>query len=168
MISVFRARQGLLRLRIHDGWISFRRTADYLTDEGHTVEENMTARGGAKRDIAGQRFGRLTAQRRVPPPDGAAQNDYWLCRCDCGNERTVLASNLLRGHTRSCGCLKQRDLTGQHINMLTVLEKSDQFATRGKRKPAGHGGRGTDGKGGRACADGEAREYSPAATADHR
>lgn len=105
-----------------------------MTDEGHTVEENLTARGGAKRDIAGQRFGRLTAQRRVPPPDGAAQNDYWLCRCDCGNERTVLASNLLRGHTRSCGCLKQRDLTGQHINMLTVLEKSDQFATRGKRK----------------------------------
>lgn len=69
-----------------------------MTDEGHTVEENMTARGGAKRDIAGQRFGRLTAQRRVPPPDGAAQNDYWLCRCDCGNERTVLASNLLRAH----------------------------------------------------------------------
>ena len=61
-----------------------------MTDEGYTVEENMTARGGAKRDIAGQRFGRLTAQRRVPPPDGAAQNDYWLCRCDCGNERTRL------------------------------------------------------------------------------
>ena len=37
-----------------------------------------------------------------------------------------------------------------------------------QRKPAGHGGRGTAGKGGRACADGEAREYSPAATADHR
>ena len=68
----------------------FRRTADYLTDEGHTVEENMTARGGVKGDIAGQRFRRLTAQRRVPPPDGAAQNDYWLCRCDCGNERTRL------------------------------------------------------------------------------
>ena len=28
----------------------------------------------------------------------------------------------------------KRNLTGQHINMLTVLERSDQFATRGKRR----------------------------------
>lgn len=98
------------------------------------MEMSVTAPGGAKRDIAGQRFGRLTALHRAPAPEGAAPNEYWLCRCDCGNERVVLASNLLRGHTRSCGCLKQRDLTGQRINSLTVLERSDQFATRGKRR----------------------------------
>ena len=66
------------------------------------MEENMTARGGAKRDIAGQRFGRLTAQRRVPPPDGAAQNDYWLCRCDCGNI-TYKATDTLTSQ-RECSC----------------------------------------------------------------
>ena len=97
------------------------------------MEKSGKASAGAKRDIAGQRFGRLTALRRVPPPEGTAPNDYWLCRCDCGQERVVLASNLIRGHTKSCGCLKQRDLTGQRIGRLTVLERSDQFATRGKR-----------------------------------
>ena len=97
------------------------------------MDKNVKAPGGARRDITGQRFGRLTALRRVPAPEGTAPNDYWLCRCDCGTERVVLASNLIRGHTKSCGCLKQRDLTGQRISRLTVLERSDQYATRGKR-----------------------------------
>ena len=108
--------------------------AELMTDEDSTVEKSVTTPGRAKRDLTGQQFGRLTALRRVPAPDGVADNDYWLCRCACGKEKTVLAVNLLRGHTRSCGCMRQRDLTGQHINMLTVLERSDQFATRGQRK----------------------------------
>lgn len=97
------------------------------------MENSVKAPDGAKRDLTGQRFGRLTVLRQVPVPEGLTQNNYWLCRCDCGTERVVLASNLIRGHTKSCGCLKQRDLTGQRISRLTVLERSDQYATRGKR-----------------------------------
>jgi hypothetical protein len=29
----------------------------------------------------------------------------WLCRCDCGIEREVDASNLRAGTTKSCGCI---------------------------------------------------------------
>ena len=36
--------------------------------------------------------------------------------------------------TVSCGCKRKKDLTGQKIGKLTVLERSDQYATRGKRK----------------------------------
>ena len=97
------------------------------------MENSVKAPDGAKRDLTGQRFGRLTVLRQVPVPEGLTQNDNWLCRCDCGTERVVLASNLIRGHTKSCGCLKQRDLTGQRISRLTVLERSDQYTTRGKR-----------------------------------
>lgn len=97
------------------------------------MENSVKAPDGAKRDLTGQRFGRLTVLRQVPVPEGLTQNNYWLCRCDYGTERVVLASNLIRGHTKSCGCLKQRDLTGQRISRLTVLERSDQYATRGKR-----------------------------------
>lgn len=55
-------------------------------------------------DISGVRFGRLTAI-------ALAENDskgrtVWLCRCDCGNEKLVLQSNLHQGLTKSCGCLR--------------------------------------------------------------
>ena len=30
-----------------------------------------------------------------------------LCRCDCGVETIVIASNLINGEIRSCGCLYQ-------------------------------------------------------------
>ena len=29
----------------------------------------------------------------------------WRCKCKCGNETTVFSSNLIRGHTLSCGCI---------------------------------------------------------------
>ena len=32
----------------------------------------------------------------------------WLCRCDCGQERVISASNLQSGHTTSCGCEQRR------------------------------------------------------------
>lgn len=49
-------------------------------------------------NITDQRFGRLVA---VTYLGGSA----WWCRCDCGNAPVVLTSNLMSGHTRSCGCL---------------------------------------------------------------
>ena len=34
-----------------------------------------------------------------------SSDQYWLCRCDCGTEKTVLASSIKNGSSRSCGCL---------------------------------------------------------------
>ncbi len=31
----------------------------------------------------------------------------WLCRCECGTEKTFSQSDLLRGFVKSCGCLKR-------------------------------------------------------------
>jgi len=53
-------------------------------------------------DIAGQKFGRLTAIRDVGK---CIHGRVWLCWCDCGGESNVPASRLRGGHTRSCGCL---------------------------------------------------------------
>lgn len=33
------------------------------------------------------------------------RNAMWLCKCQCGNELIVSASNLKSGNTKSCGCL---------------------------------------------------------------
>lgn len=54
------------------------------------------------RDLTGQRFGRLVALRPVKGPTG---HTMWECRCDCGGSNVVLAANLYRDNTRSCGCL---------------------------------------------------------------
>lgn len=55
----------------------------------------------AKRDLAGQRFGKLVVlQRSEKPAEYKHNSDYWLCRCDCGNETVVLGSNLTSGHRK--------------------------------------------------------------------
>jgi hypothetical protein len=56
------------------------------------------------KNLKDQRFNRLTVIERA----GASRyrNATWRCRCDCGNEIVADGNNLLRGNTRSCGCLK--------------------------------------------------------------
>jgi hypothetical protein len=61
-------------------------------------------------NLVGQRFGRLTVMSRCPrrPRD---KESRWHCKCDCGNDRDVLAGNLRSGQHISCGCLrKERNL----------------------------------------------------------
>src|SRR6266436_9147507 len=54
-------------------------------------------------ELAGKRFGKLTAVKRV---DKTKHGKYkWLCVCDCGGEKVVCTNKLNRGLTRSCGCL---------------------------------------------------------------
>lgn len=53
------------------------------------------------KDIAGMRFGSLTAIRYVG--SDAKGHAQWLCKCDCGNEKVVLSGKLLSGHTTACG-----------------------------------------------------------------
>lgn len=61
-------------------------------------------------DIAGMRFGRMTAIRLdVSKADSGAS--YWICRCDCGSVKSVLASSLKNGSTKSCGCLQKEKAT---------------------------------------------------------
>lgn len=57
-------------------------------------------------DIAGQRFGRLTA---LYPTKNRSRNSSvcWYCRCDCGNEIEVARDQLVYGNCKSCGCLKK-------------------------------------------------------------
>ena len=51
------------------------------------------------KDLTGQKFGRWTVLEYVG-------NGKWLCKCDCGTERTVRANRLKSGASKSCGCLK--------------------------------------------------------------
>lgn len=53
----------------------------------------------------GKRFGRLVVLGMgVPNKQGRSR---WLCRCDCGAQKEILAGKLTCGNTRSCGCLRR-------------------------------------------------------------
>lgn len=73
---------------------------------------------GKVRDLAGARFGKLTAL------EYDAEEEKWICRCDCGNEIGVKSSKLVYGETKSCGCSRKKDLVGQRFGSLAVIEDS--------------------------------------------
>lgn len=51
-------------------------------------------------ELAGKRFGDLTVVSYEGKKKG---RHYWRCRCKCGKETVVSQSNLINGHTMSCG-----------------------------------------------------------------
>lgn len=55
-------------------------------------------------DLAGQKFGKLTAIKIIE--NKKQIGNIWLCKCDCGNFCNVPTSRLRSGNTKSCGCLK--------------------------------------------------------------
>lgn len=81
-------------------------------------------------DIVGQKFGRWLVLRREGEkvyPSGARQPKYF-CRCECGNEKTVVGSALRDGSSKSCGCYnkemhvqvcKKRNTTHGYANSKT-------------------------------------------------
>lgn len=58
-------------------------------------------------DITGQVFGRLTVVCR----NGSDKHKkaLWLCKCECGEERSIATGSLKSGNTTSCGCLHKED-----------------------------------------------------------
>lgn len=55
-------------------------------------------------ELTGNRYGMWTVLSFA----GRNSNDQtiWLCRCDCGTERSVVAQSLRDGSSESCGCVK--------------------------------------------------------------
>lgn len=55
-------------------------------------------------DLTGRIFGLLTVTR-MAEPDSYGKVQWWV-RCECGNERSIRASNLTSGSSSSCGCAR--------------------------------------------------------------
>ena len=91
-----------------------------------------------REDLTGRRYGRLTVCRDIKQAEKSRRH-YWLCRCDCGKEKTVEESHLKTGHTKSCGCYRKElpssrriDLTGRQFGRLKVLEEADNSNRTGE------------------------------------
>lgn len=82
------------------------------------------------KDLTGRRFGKVVvisyAGQRMRP--GGTKYSVWNCHCDCGTDCVLVAADLLRGRSKSCGCLRKYganriDLKGQRFGRLTVLHE---------------------------------------------
>lgn len=64
---------------------------------------------GKVKDIAGDKYGRLTVAAfvRIDKTCGA----LWHCLCDCGNTMLSATRDLRSGNTKSCGCWKKDTLS---------------------------------------------------------
>lgn len=104
--------------------------------ETHDLTHGKTTSCGCGRnlDIAGQKYGRLTA---IKPTDKRTSSGIiWECLCDCGNVHYTTPHAMRAGNVLSCGCgradavaqanrQRAHNLLGQKFGKLIVIEKAD-------------------------------------------
>lgn len=95
---------------------------------------------GRARDLTGETFGRLIIQGFA----GRNQRgEYvWSCRCDCGKTTRVITSYLIRGLTKSCGCVwATHGLTGspEYEAWRQMIQRCTNPRSRGWRNYGGRG-----------------------------
>ena len=57
-------------------------------------------------DLVGQQFGRLVVINK--DIEKTNKHDvYWICKCNCGNVKSVTTGHLRSGTVRSCGCIRK-------------------------------------------------------------
>ena len=77
-----------------------------------------------KVDFRGRKYGRLTVVDFVPKEN--TKLSFWLCRCECGNEKVIWSGHLTSGDAKSCGCLHDdlsRERLSRHGKSRTRLYK---------------------------------------------
>ncbi len=104
---------------------------------------------GKFEDLTGCTYGKLTVLCRAPDyvqPSGQHKR-MWHCKCQCGKECDVRASDLKSGNTQSCGCFQQYsrgkstfiDYSNKKIGKLRVLYRlPDHVTPSGQKKRKWH------------------------------
>lgn len=84
--------------------------------------------------VPNQRFGAWTVLERDEDRSISkqAQCQFWICHCDCGTIRSVVARNLSRRSSASCGCLSKSYanpiVEGARFGRWTALKKVSPHA----------------------------------------
>ena len=62
---------------------------------------------GKKLELTGNKYGLLTVKKfaGIRRKFGFSE---WECECECGNTTIVRGTDLTRGYTKSCGCLRRK------------------------------------------------------------
>lgn len=87
-------------------------------------------------DLTNSRFGKLVCVSFHS--DEKKKSVIWLCKCDCGNTKSFTASNLIRGHCKSCGCLGNVSETQRFFKHVKKM-KNGCWEWTGQLHPTGYG-----------------------------
>lgn len=104
--------------------------------QGHNLTSGAVKSCGCLRklcqfeDLTGQTFGDLTVLEFVGRKN---LHSYYRCRCTCGNEVTVTANNLKRGHTTTCGHATNCSKEEQSILDIVQELKPDTKIVKARR-----------------------------------
>ena len=115
---------------------------DILRDELDPVYDNIKTIGEFSYEedkYTGKQFDRLTVLGRDINKHGS--NPYYVCKCSCGNIKSIFIGSLLSNRSRSCGCIRKelatekgyqsvRDLTGQYFGLLKVIRPDRSKSSR--------------------------------------
>ncbi len=77
----------------------------------------------ARIDEVGNKYGRLVVKESAFIKHGMV---YWLCVCQCGNEKVVCGKLLRSGNTKSCTCLQKEvastvgKITGKNLKKINT------------------------------------------------
>lgn len=73
--------------------------------------------------LQGQKFSMLTA---IEPVGSRNKKVVWRFKCDCGKLVDVLGRDVKSGHTKSCGCLKEKHgktSSGAHNSWISMKKR---------------------------------------------
>lgn len=70
-----------------------------------------------KNSLLEQTFGQLKVI--APGKIDANGHKFWICQCECGNQKEINGDNLRRGLTTSCGCNHRKITSQTHLENLT-------------------------------------------------
>ncbi len=78
-------------------------------------------------DLVGLKFGRLTVLKR--DTEYTKKDSKWICQCECGTIKSIMALSIKSGTTKSCGCGRKE--WASHRATTHGLTKSPEHRTWG-------------------------------------
>lgn len=90
---------------------------------------------GRRKNLIGQKFGKLTVISLDEEKTAANKRTYWFCSCECNPDKkiSIRGDALTSGKKISCGCTwkeklasKAKDISGQRFGKLIALEPTKE------------------------------------------